>query len=538
MAPRRKQAQETQTNPTESGSGSVHQPSSVSASVNSRAPTSAERSSMPTRSRANTRKRSAGTALDGSWNNSSDNNSEVSAISTTAPVQKKRHIAPTNTNTTTLAAHKNRPTVSRSKRQKIVSFNNSDDSNNNSYDDDSYNYDSEDGDGVQSRAFTAERKAAITHRDIIRTDVVTDEPTLTASINTVGTKIDQLSHMLQGMMEIRFGQLEGVVTGVIRRLEVREERTRSWFAEVMRIRDGLLSAVDIQQHFNTPPPLLDNQQQQQQQQQQQLQLRIELLEQQLQHLQHLQQLQQNEHHQQQQPFLPQLPLIQHHLPEPQTESERPSQVQVQARTLSQEPHPADVQPQQRLQYFHTQDHERQRVQEQAQKRVQEEKERMVVMKRQQELSTGTPQKPFLPDTKQDGLTLDLAWLEYKHFSRTLLPKKDVARLGLRPWPGGLMRSQLHVKHEIALRRRAILFKRVERLARKEDQTFEAYIGTLMERYKGQTVCAIANILENLEMLGPENVASPTTQPTKDKGKGRKDEDEGGEDEGEAIAMDN
>ncbi|KAF9113861.1 hypothetical protein BGX30_006802, partial [Mortierella sp. GBA39] len=29
------------------------------------------------------------------------------------------------------------------------------------YDDDSYNYDSEDGDSVQCRAFTAERRAAI-----------------------------------------------------------------------------------------------------------------------------------------------------------------------------------------------------------------------------------------------------------------------------------------------------------------------------------------------------------------------------------------
>ncbi|KAF9537801.1 hypothetical protein EC957_007666 [Mortierella hygrophila] len=118
----------------------------------------------------------------------------------------------------------------------------------------------------------------------------------------------------------------------------------------------------------------------------------------------------------------------------------------------------------------------------------------------------------------------------------------MARLGLRPWPGGLMRSQLH----IALRRRGILFKRIERLARKEDQTFEAHVRILMEKYKGKTVCAIANILESLEMLGPENVASPTTQPTKDKGKGKKDEDEGGgdkgedegEEEGEAIALDN
>ncbi|KAF9537802.1 hypothetical protein EC957_007667 [Mortierella hygrophila] len=231
MAPKRKQAQETQTNPAESGSESVHQPSVVSASVNSRTPTLAERSSMPTRSRANARKRSAGTALDSSWNNKSDNNSAVSAISTTAPVQNKRHKSPISTDTTTLAAHKKRPTASRSKRQKIVSFNNSDDNNNNnnnnSYDDDSNN-DSEGGGGVQSQAFTGERRAGIAHRDI-HTDVVIDEPTLTAIINTVGTRIDQLSHRLQEMMEIRFGQLEGVLTEVMRRLEVQEvleERTR------------------------------------------------------------------------------------------------------------------------------------------------------------------------------------------------------------------------------------------------------------------------------------------------------------------------
>ncbi|KAG9061331.1 hypothetical protein KI688_007309 [Linnemannia hyalina] len=56
--------------------------------------------------------------------------------------------------------------------------------------------------------------------NIIRTYVVTDGPTLTAGIDTVGTKIDQLSHMVQGAMEIRFSQLEGVVTGVMRRLGV------------------------------------------------------------------------------------------------------------------------------------------------------------------------------------------------------------------------------------------------------------------------------------------------------------------------------
>lgn len=140
--------------------------------------------------------------------------------------------------------------------------------------------------------------------------------------------------------------------------------------------------------------------------------------------------------------------------------------------------------------------------------------------------------PFLPDCKQDGLTLDLAWLEYKHFSRTLLPEKDVARLGLLPWLGGLMRSQLQVKHEVALRLRTILFRRIERLARKEDQTCEGYIETLMERYKGKTVSAIANTLEKLEMLGLENTASPTSQSTKGKGKGRKNEDDGGEDERE------
>ncbi|KAK3809749.1 MAG: hypothetical protein J3R72DRAFT_505448 [Linnemannia gamsii] len=81
----------------------------------------------------------------------------LSATFTTAPTRKKQHTALTNTNTTTLAALKKRP---QSKRQKTVSPNNSDD-NNNICDDDGYNYDSEDGDGVQSRAFTAERRAAI-----------------------------------------------------------------------------------------------------------------------------------------------------------------------------------------------------------------------------------------------------------------------------------------------------------------------------------------------------------------------------------------
>jgi hypothetical protein len=170
------------------------------------------------------------------------------------------------------------------------------------------------------------------------------------------------------------------------------------------------------------------------------------------------------------------------------------------------------------------------VQEQVQKRVQEEKERKVILKKQQDLLTGTPQMPFLPDSTRDGLTLDLAWLDYKHFSRALLPDKEVAILGLLPWPGGLMRSQLQVKHEVALRRRTILFRRVERLARKEDQTFEAYTERLMERYKGKTISAIAKSLEKLELLGLENVTSPTTPPTM--GKGRKDENEDGEDERE------
>jgi hypothetical protein len=106
--------------------------------------------------------------------------------------------------------------------------------------------------------------------------------------------------------------------------------------------------------------------------------------------------------------------------------DRRSQVQAQAQTQSQVPCPVDIQPQRQLQYFHTQDHDHQQVQEQ----VQEEKERKVVLKKQQDLLTGTPRMPFLSDSKRDGLTLDLAWLEYKHFSRTLLPDKEVAHLGL------------------------------------------------------------------------------------------------------------
>ncbi|KAG9061332.1 hypothetical protein KI688_007310 [Linnemannia hyalina] len=59
------------------------------------------------------------------------------------------------------------------------------------------------------------------------------------------------------------------------------------------------------------------------------------------------------------------------------------------------------------------------------------------------------------------------------------------------------------------------------------------ISTLKTMNSKRRSDAIANTLENLEMLGAENVASPTTQLTKDKAKGKKDKDEG-----EAIAMEN
>jgi hypothetical protein len=102
---------------------------------------------------------------------------------------------------------------------------------------------------------------------IIRSDAVADGPALTAGSNTVGAKIDQLSHMLQGTglagapdkinkMELCFGQLAGVMAGVLGSLAVREEQTRSWFEEGKRIQEGHLSAVDIQQYFNTLSPFL------------------------------------------------------------------------------------------------------------------------------------------------------------------------------------------------------------------------------------------------------------------------------------------
>lgn len=101
-------------------------------------------------------------------------------------------------------------------------------------------------------------------------------------------------------------------------------------------------------------------------------------------------------------------------------------------------------------------------------------------------------------------------------------------MDLLPWPGGLTRSHISSKHEVALRRRTNLFKRVARLTGKERHTLEAHFEILMERRcRGKTISAISNALEELEKLG--NTASSTQPITHNDKSEKKDEGEDEED---------
>ena len=101
---------------------------------------------------------------------------------------------------------------------------------------------------------------------------------------------------------------------------------------------------------------------------------------------------------------------------------------------------------------------------------------------------GTIELPFLPDPRDGTLPLNVAWLEYKHFSRRFVGRgKQFPNMP--PWFTGLTRIRLNDK--VALRKRTRLFNEIQVLAEKNNQSMEALIDTLMDTYKGKSVNAIS-----------------------------------------------
>ena len=99
-------------------------------------------------------------------------------------------------------------------------------------------------------------------------------------------------------------------------------------------------------------------------------------------------------------------------------------------------------------------------------------------------------QPFLPDGRGGSLPLDIAWLEYKHFSLRFTKRGSLA--AMMPWPTGL--TKIEAKDKEALRRRVRMFTEVEALAKRNNQTMREYIRTLMDTHKGKTVNQISTLI--------------------------------------------